>query len=482
MPDKIVNHFVLADGSTAKYSAEHLAGDVPELVDIRTGYDGTVYSSAGDAVRGQVGELTGDITDIKNECFNVETDILVSELSGTTQYAGYASPDTKDIHILNDVNFVSYGLVVTYDCDIYVTDTIPNNKYYSICVTEGFTEIAIVSGRTVYKGSSASRYRNGDGNLPTINNKLHVSAGSAIVFSFHSDAVYKIAGLQTKYSAKNDYYKKRPNVIVPYVVDSSNDGFKVFTAINDLFVQYEFLHQRASGINCNCWRINSIAVADADLIEQYKLTSSGEIECAIMLDGRPDYIGGRMHGDEQTTNILFFVDGNAIVPSNITDSISFDELTVVTVSNLYDPNDSTTIVAEHGKKYIFTSSGLRIKQYVIWKTSVDVDQLYLAMLTASKAVTDSGYTNKSFVPVVLADSYGYYDNVDYIAEYSTSVPVFMSMEAVSYPNPTGSDKPTLRLTDNNNDYNKAYFVGYEGNVSIDDRMDADVVYTFQIGS
>lgn len=53
MSDKIVNHFVLADGSVARYSAEHLVGDVPEVVGIRTGYDGTEYANAGDAVRAQ---------------------------------------------------------------------------------------------------------------------------------------------------------------------------------------------------------------------------------------------------------------------------------------------------------------------------------------------------------------------------------------------------------------------------------------------
>ena len=67
MSDKIVNHFVLADGSTAKYSAENLAGDVPEVVGIRTGYDGTVYASAGDAVRGQVSDLNSTLSIINDE-------------------------------------------------------------------------------------------------------------------------------------------------------------------------------------------------------------------------------------------------------------------------------------------------------------------------------------------------------------------------------------------------------------------------------
>lgn len=86
MPDKIVNHFVLADGSTAKYDATQLAGDIPEVVDIRTGFDGTVYESAGDAVRGQVEDLHDEV-DATAPIFSSYFDNVASESSNTLQWA-----------------------------------------------------------------------------------------------------------------------------------------------------------------------------------------------------------------------------------------------------------------------------------------------------------------------------------------------------------------------------------------------------------
>lgn len=86
MPDKIVNHFVLADGSVARYSAEHLAGDVPEVADIRTGYDGTVYPSAGDAVRGQASDLNSAVNIINDELTNITGKINPPEFALGSRY------------------------------------------------------------------------------------------------------------------------------------------------------------------------------------------------------------------------------------------------------------------------------------------------------------------------------------------------------------------------------------------------------------
>lgn len=58
------NFVALQEGSTT--------GDA-ELADIRVGADGTTYDTAGNAVRGQIGELKSDLSDIENSIFIYET-------------------------------------------------------------------------------------------------------------------------------------------------------------------------------------------------------------------------------------------------------------------------------------------------------------------------------------------------------------------------------------------------------------------------
>lgn len=270
-----------------------------------------------------------------------------------------------------------------------------------------------------------------------------------------------------------------PNIIVPFIQTALDSGFKIYTRIRERYICYTFLRQIVNAINCDSWRIDAINAVDGELKNPIQLTTSGELECAIMLQGRSDYIGGRAHGDEVTTSIKFIIDGQVVDPANIVQAVNFNTLKVLSVSNLYDPDDSVTNVAEHGKEYTFNENGLKLTQYLNWKTAETIDQLYLSMLLGAKTATNNGYTNKTFTPFVLASNYGYYDDIDFIAEYSTTDPIFMSMSAEEYPCPAGHNKPQLRLTDNNSDYNKAYFVGYSGAVSVGERMDSVTKFEFK---
>lgn len=104
------------------------------------------------------------------------------------------------------------------------------------------------------------------------------------------------------------------------------------------------------------------------MTERYAVTTSGEFECALKIDDAPDFMGGSAHGSEVTTFIHVLVDGMEIAPSSITALTECDEIRIIERSNLYDPNDETTLVAVHGKEYVWTKDKLVINQlYGRWQ-------------------------------------------------------------------------------------------------------------------
>ena len=174
MPDKIVNHFVLADGSVAKYDAEQLAGDVPEVADIRTGFDGTVYPSAGDAVRGQATELKEDIDGfIENnniisgngvKVVNVpsagltntviNTDATEYPLNGATTFIGTLTCDDEQI-----TNLVyRLGEYRSDNTLISATDVTPN-EYYTFNSATSYVVVRFKITTTNYNGTDNVVYQ-----------------------------------------------------------------------------------------------------------------------------------------------------------------------------------------------------------------------------------------------------------------------------------------------------------------------------------
>ena len=95
---------------------------------------------------------------------------------------------------------------------------------------------------------------------------------------------------------------------------------------------------------------------------------------------------------------------------NNVESFTCKEIKFVEISNLYDPNNHTTIVATHFKEYTITKDGIELYQEVKWLGSYKLAYAYLGMLPVIR-----GNDASSNVQVT---SYSY-DDLDFI-EYDIS--------------------------------------------------------------
>lgn len=227
---------------------------------------------------------------------------------------------------------------------------------------------------------------------------------------------------------------------------------------------YQMGHCVDTAANADTWRIMFMYRVDTGGSLR-KLTMTGEWECAVKLDGRSDFSGGIVHGDEVDTDVKVFIDGTL---TDITAVNTFcKELKIVRHSNLYDPNDSTTIIAEHGVEYIYTADGLKINQSIKWKVSETLSNCFLAMLPIIKVYSKYRYDDTSFL-ITENDQTKYsvtIPNAKSVTEYSTDYDCYVSMSITTYPEGLPGGDSAL-ITDNNGlNYNKVYFTVCTGGIS-----------------
>ena len=366
----------------------------------------------------------------------------------------------------------------TADTDqIIFADDVLNYNYYSICLFKD----------TITTPNFIVRYRTSDNNMPTKNSPSYIRKGTIVIVSIlKTDGNFKLyssSGLFNLSSERLDISKKC--YARYYGTSPTDNGFMLYFKNGVGGLRYDFTHTYNVSINADCWRIDSLAVLDKNMEYKYTATTGGEWECAIRLNGRPDFSGGAAHGDEIVTSVKFLFDGTPYDANDFTnnDIIYFDNLKIIEVTNLYDPSDNVTVIAEHGREYYFKEDGtLYLKQYIDWKISDTLTNCFLAMLTPSKQYTDKFYTNLDYTPRISVNSYGNYPNVKKATQYSDDEGFCCSLEIVKYPNGlNGGDK--FELWDNGMSYNKMYFtVCTTESVIAGTVWEADSIYRFNAGN
>ena len=371
-------------------------------------------------------------------------------------------------------SYNSYWFVTNKDVDIWFNDTI--NASYLALVVGGeyqYSKEQSASSFTVFCENGSTRYRKNDGNLPTENNKMHIPSGCAVAFTITAGAMESVYGLipamkikAVKESFKAEIVKRN---YLKYVsgsgADASTERVEIYLPSKSGYIRYDFLHTESSAINSDVWRIGYAYHVDDYFVEDFAITTAGEWECAIKLDGRDDFSGGYAHGDEIMNNVLFIVDG---VPADITTLMTmtaFDDLCIVEDSDLYDPADHTTAYAKHGSEHHFTKDGLSIRQSVKFIIAETVTTAYLAMLPIAKSVSNRVVPDNTFVPLSTDSAIRIY-HTEKAVIYKTdgNVKAEFSIPIWEYLNPEGC---TFMCLDNGTTaYNKCYFINTLSSVSV----------------
>lgn len=178
--------------------------------------------------------------------------------------------------------------------------------------------------------------------------------------------------------------------------DGANGGLRIYIPTKKGYINYNFVHSVSAEKYSDMWRLSVASLADYNKNHIKDITKSdAEWEMAIHLDGRDDFIGGYVHGDEICASIEVTIDGQVRTIDNITDYQTFDEMKIVVTSVGYDPSDHTTAALNHHKEYVVTQNGIELNQTVEWLGNYTLggNNSYLAMMPPLKYASDEDKTD-----------------------------------------------------------------------------------------
>lgn len=528
---RIDNIVALPEGSTQ--------GDA-ELIDIRVGADGQTYSSAGDAVRGQVENLNASVSYL-DITFTLGKNVdgsgriadnsytalsnKISAMPGDIMLRTMQAKDNNDVNLIfylsefndngfirrNTLNFgntVTIGSSTTY-CYISfgrtsgsgvpisasdITNYFKVNFYrkalaYADFAGKSFIERGLLQNLGITALSDCTQsgfysfnttWAEGASDLPD-----GWSAGGCLIVYNNGGTIWqKVFNNSlsfTRYGTNGRWFNDKTAILVQYEdtagEDSSTERLLIDLPVmaNGRKIRYIMGHCVDNEINANVWRIikvQSISTAGGTS----NLTRRGEFECALHLKNRPDFSGGVVHGDEVDNTFIIFADGVKITDAANAAGI-YNSFSMIRNSILYDPDDNTTPIAEHGCEYVFDLEKLTVNQSIKWLISEELTNCYLAMFPIEKSVSLYRYNDTDLKVIENPESdlsvsipgaksvtefSNYYKSTMSISEYPTGLP--------------GGDR--AYLTDNNGiNYNKIYFViCSSGNSTLNEIWKSTTIY------
>ena len=263
-------------------------------------------------------------------------------------------------------------------------------------------------------------------------------------------------------------------------------SISVFVPQLDGYLEYLLLRYVSVDANADTWLVYYAFKTDENFIRSTQVTTIGNWECAIKLNGRPDFAGGIAHGSEKMNSVVFVIDGKVKTFEQLNTLTDCRTFRILLSSSLYDPNDETTIFAKHTCEYNFTKDGLHLRQTVNWIVSETLAESYLAMFPAAQNVTDRYNSDKDFEPVVIPAggmNQIVISNTKHINIWGQNSGVFVDFAIGDYP---GYVTPTRFLGHNNGgtSYNKLYFyatlAGGGTTVNVGDVWKSETIYKISL--